>query len=106
MANPKSGQNKSGCGTWIAVVVVFALVVFVIGKIAQGFTTVAIWMQHGSAGLPDPTDRSPAYGLAWGLFFAVLAAIGLAVAVVKYELNRRRRFAEFVATLKPPVGPA
>lgn len=98
----KRGKNSSGCGALIGGLLVLSLIAFVIGQIARAFTGIAIWMQYGSAGLPDPTNRSPAYGLAWGLFFGTLLTIGLAVAVIGYELSRRRRFVEFVSTLRVP----
>jgi hypothetical protein len=101
MAN-QGGKKGSGCGAWIAGLILFAIVVTVIGKIAQGFTTVATSIQYGSAGLPDPTDRSAVYPLAWGLFFAVLITVGFMVAVVGYEYSRRQRFLKYVSGLTPP----
>ncbi len=106
MANSGRGSNSSGCGALIAAFVVFAIVAAVIGQIARGLTNLSIWTQYGSDGLPDPTNRSPAYPMAWGLFFGMLLFVGLAVATVVHEQSRRRRFNAYVGRLKSPAGAA
>lgn len=104
MAGTSRGKNSSGCGALIVGLVLLAIVVAIIGQIARGFTSLSIWMQYGSEGLPDPANRSAAYPLAWGLFFGALLFLGLAVAAVVYEQSRRTRFKEFVGGLKAPAG--
>ena len=106
MANAGRGKNSSGCGALIVAFIVFALVAAVIGQIARGFTNLSIWMQYGSAGLPDPLDRSPAYPLAWGLFGCLLTFLGLATIAIVYENSRRTRFKAYVAKLERPALPA
>lgn len=104
MANTRSGKNSSGCGALIVGLILLGVVAAIIGGIARGLTNLSIWMQYGSAGLPDPLNRSPAYPLAWGLFFGSVAFIGLAVAGAVYEQSRRKWFNVYVAGLQRPAG--